>query len=54
MTGDPKVIKELREAEKLGRLYGQSQSSHMGLEAYEELMEDISDGRCSSASSERY
>jgi len=45
MTGDPKIIKELREAEKLGRLYGQSQSSHIGLEVSEELMEDISDGR---------
>jgi len=44
MTGDPKIIKELREAEKLGRLYGQSQSSHIGLEVSEELMEDISDG----------
>jgi PAS domain S-box-containing protein len=44
MTRDPKIINELREAEKLGRLYGQSQGSHMGLDVSEELMEDISDG----------
>ena len=44
MTGAPKIIKELREAEKLGRLYGQSHGSHMGLETSEELMENMSDG----------
>jgi len=44
MTGVPKIIKELREAEKLGRLYSQSQGSHMGLEVSDELMEDMSDG----------
>jgi len=42
MTGDPKIVKELRAAEKLGRLYGQSQGSHMGLGSSEELMEDMS------------
>jgi PAS domain S-box-containing protein len=44
MTVDPKIIKELREAEKLGRLYSHSQGSHMGLEVSDELMEDMSDG----------
>jgi len=44
MTRGPKIVKELREAEKLGRLYGQSQGSHTGLDTSEELRGDISDG----------
>ena len=43
MTDKPEIIKELREDEKLGRLYGQSQGSYGKLEISEETIGSISD-----------
>jgi len=43
MTDKSEIIKELREDEKLGRLYGQSQGSYGKLEISEETIGSISD-----------
>ena len=43
MTGEPEIVKELRESEKLGRLQSKMQSAYKELDVVEEPSEDAPD-----------